>query len=75
MTRTQCFALGMVLLALGVAALFQVIDIDHVLRLVSIAALGTVSVLAAMVFFLCAFERPQTPPPSEQEVPAGPPAR
>jgi hypothetical protein len=47
----------MVLLALGVAALFQIIDIDHVLRMVSIAALGTVSVLAAMVFFLCAFHR------------------
>jgi hypothetical protein len=57
MTRTQCFALGMVLAAMGVTALFQIMDIDHVLRLVSIAALGTVSVLAAMVFLICAFGR------------------
>jgi hypothetical protein len=57
MTRTQSFALGMVLLTLGVAALFQVFDLDPMMRVVSIAALGTVAVLASMVFFLCAFER------------------
>jgi hypothetical protein len=57
MTRLQCFALGMVLVALGVAALFQVIQIDPVLRIVSIEALGSISILAAMVFFLCAFRR------------------
>jgi hypothetical protein len=57
MTRTQCFALGMVLLALGVAALFQVFDIDPLMRVVSIAALGSVAVLASMVFFLGAFHR------------------
>ena len=55
MSRTQSFALGMVLVALGVAALFQVIHVDPVLRTVSIEALGSVSILAAMVFFLRAF--------------------
>jgi hypothetical protein len=55
MSRTQCFALGMVLVALGVAALFQVIHVDPVLRTISIEALGSVSILAAMVFFVCAF--------------------
>jgi hypothetical protein len=57
MTRPQSFALGMVLLTLGVAALFQVFNIDPLMRVVSIAALGTVAVLASMVFFLCAFSR------------------
>ena len=55
MTRTQCFALGMVLAVMGVAALFQIIPVDHVMRLVSIGALGTVAIVASMVFFLCAF--------------------
>jgi hypothetical protein len=45
----------MVLGAMAVAALFQVIEIDHVMRVVSIEALGTVSIVAAMVFFICAF--------------------
>jgi hypothetical protein len=57
LTRTQCFALGMVLVAIGLAALFQVIQIDRVMRIVSIEALGSISILAAMVFFLCAFRR------------------
>lgn len=57
MSRLQCFALGMVLVALGVAALFQVVHIDPVLRIVSIEALGSVSILAAMIFFLCVFKR------------------
>jgi len=57
MSRIQNFALGMVLVVMGVAALFQIIAVDHVLRLVSIGALGTVSILAAMVFFAFAFSR------------------
>lgn len=57
MTRTQCFALGMVLAALGVAALFQVIQIDRVMRLISVEALGTIAIIASMVFFACAFKR------------------
>lgn len=55
MTKLQSFALGMVLVAIGVAALFQVIEIDHVMRVVSIEALGAISILAAMVFFIGAF--------------------
>jgi hypothetical protein len=57
MTRVQCFALGMVLVTLGIAALFQVFNIDPLMRVVSIAGLGAVAILASMVFFLCAFER------------------
>ena len=57
MSRVQCFALGMVLATMGVAALFQIIHVDHVMRIVSIGALGTVSIIASMVFFLCAFSR------------------
>jgi hypothetical protein len=55
MSKLQSFAIAMVLAALGVAALFQVIQVDPVLRLVSVGALGTISILAAMVFFLFAF--------------------
>ncbi len=55
MSKLQSFAMAMVLAALGVAALLQVIEADRVLRLVSIGALGTISILAAMVFFLFAF--------------------
>jgi hypothetical protein len=57
MTKTQCFALGMVLAAMGVAALFQIIQVDHLMRIVSIGALGSVSIIASMVFFVCAFSR------------------
>ncbi len=57
MSKLQSFAMAMVLAALGVAALFQVLRVDPVLRLVSIGALGTISILAAMVFFLFAFRR------------------
>jgi hypothetical protein len=55
MSKLQSFAMAMVLAALGVAALLQIIQVDHVLRMASIGALGTVSILAAMVFFLFAF--------------------
>jgi hypothetical protein len=55
MSKLQSFAMAMVLAALGVAALLQIIDVDPVLRMVSIGALGTVSILAAMVFFMFAF--------------------
>ena len=57
MSRLQNFALGMVLVVMGVAALFQIIHVDPVLRTVSIAALSVVSILAAMVFFLFAFRQ------------------
>jgi len=55
MSKLQSFAMAMVFVALGVAALLQVFDFDPVLRRVSIMALGAVSILAAMVFFLFAF--------------------
>lgn len=55
MSKLQNFAMAMVFIALGVAAFLQIIDVDHVLRLVSIGAVGTVSILAAMVFFVFAF--------------------
>lgn len=45
----------MVLVAIGVAALFQVIHIDPVLRIISIEALGAIAIIASMVFFICAF--------------------
>ena len=57
MTKTQCFALGKVLAAMGVAALFQIIQVDHLMRIVSIGALGSISIIASMVFFVCAFGR------------------
>lgn len=55
MSRLQNFALGLFMAALGVAAVLQIIPVDHVLRLVSIGALGAVSILGAMVFFMFAF--------------------
>jgi len=44
----------MLLVTLGVAALFQVIRIDWVFRIISIEALGTIAIIASMVFFMCA---------------------
>ncbi len=55
MSKFQSFALGMVLIALGVAALLQVIEIDRVMRIISIEALGTISIVASLVFFIFAF--------------------
>jgi len=57
MSKLQSFAMAMVLAALGVAALFHIIQVDPVLRLASLGALGTISILAAMVFFAFAFRR------------------
>lgn len=56
MGKLQSFAIALVLVALGVAAFFQVIDVDPVLQRVSVMALSAVSILAAMVFFLFAFK-------------------
>ncbi len=56
MSKLQSFAMAMVFVALGVATLLQVFDFDPVLRRVSVMALGTVSILAAMVFFMFAFK-------------------
>ena len=56
MNRLQGAAIGLVLLAMGVTAFLQILEVDHVLRLLSIAALGTISILAAMVFFVFAFK-------------------
>jgi len=46
----------LVLLAMGITAFLQILDVDHVLRILSIAALGSISILAAMVFFVFAFK-------------------
>jgi Na+/proline symporter len=54
MSKLQNVALGLVLVAIGFAALLQILPADRVLRLVSIGALGTVSILGAMVFFVFA---------------------
>ena len=43
MTRLQCFALGMVLAAIGVASLFQIVEMDRIVRLASIGALVNIS--------------------------------
>jgi hypothetical protein len=56
MSRLQNFAIGMVMAALGVAALLQVTPVDHVMRLVSIMAVGCLSVLGSLVFFIFAFK-------------------
>lgn len=56
MSKLQSFAIGMVMAAIGVAAFFQVVHVDPVLRLVSIGAVSTVSILGALVFFLFAFK-------------------
>ena len=55
MSKLQSFAIGMVMAAMGGAALFQVIDVDHVIRIVSIMALGSLSLLGSLVFFVFAF--------------------
>ncbi len=55
MSRIQNFALGLVMAAIGVAAFVQIIPADHIWRLVSIAALGTIAIFGAMVFLSFAF--------------------
>jgi hypothetical protein len=54
MNKFQSFAMGLFLTVLAVAAFMQVIDVDPVMRRVSIAAVSAVSLIAAMVFFLFA---------------------
>ena len=56
MSKLHSFAIGLMMAAMGVAALFQVIQVDRVLRLVSIGALGTVSLVGSLVFFVFAFK-------------------
>ena len=41
---------------MGITAFLQILDVDHVLRILSIAALGSISIWAAMVFFVFAFK-------------------
>lgn len=62
MSKLKDFALGLVLLAIGVAAFFQVFHVSPLWRSVSIGALSAVSIQAAAVFFVVAFSaRDQTP--------------
>jgi hypothetical protein len=55
MGKLKDFALGLVLLAIGVAAFFQVFHVSALWRSISIGALSGLSILAAAVFFVVAF--------------------
>jgi hypothetical protein len=55
MSQLQNFAVGLVMAALGVTALLYVIPVDHVIRLVAMMALGSLSVVGALVFLVFAF--------------------
>jgi hypothetical protein len=56
MSRLQNFVIGMVMAALGIAALLQVIPGDPVMRLISVMAVCSLSVIGALVFFVFAFK-------------------
>lgn len=55
MSRLQSVAIGLVMAAIGIAAILQVSDIDTFWKTISIEALGAVSILGAMVFLLGSF--------------------
>jgi hypothetical protein len=55
MSRLRDFALGMVFAAMGVAAFFQMVQVDPVWHFVTISALSAISILAAGVLFVLAF--------------------
>jgi hypothetical protein len=55
MSRLQSFAIGLVMAAIGIAAILQVSSIDVFWKTISLEALGAVSILGAMVFFLGSF--------------------
>ena len=59
MSRLQSFAIGLVMAAIGIAAILQVSDIDGFWKTISIEALGAVSLLGAMVFLLGSFRGPR----------------
>ena len=65
MNKLQSAVIGLVLSALGTAAFLQILEADHVLRLLSIAALGTISILAGMVFFVIAAKEEPISKPSK----------
>jgi hypothetical protein len=54
MSRLQNSFIGIVLLAIGLAAFFQVAQVDPVMRLVSIMLLGVVAAIGALIFFIYA---------------------
>ena len=58
MSRLQSFAIGLVMAAIGVAAILQVSSMDPFWKIISIEALGAISILGAMVFFLGAYRGP-----------------
>ena len=62
MGKLKDFALGLVLLAIGVVAFFQVFPVSAFWRSVSIGALSGLSILAAAVFFVVAFSPRHDPP-------------
>lgn len=55
MSRLQSFAIGLVMAAIGIAALLQVSNIDTFWKTISVEALGAVSLFGAMIFFLGGF--------------------
>jgi hypothetical protein len=57
MSRLQSFAIGLVMAAIGVAAILQISSLDGFWKTISIEALAAVSILGAMVFFLGAYRR------------------
>ena len=63
MAKLKDFALGLVLLAIGVVAFFQFFHVSAFWRSVSIGALSGLSILAAAVFFVVAFS-PRADPPN-----------
>ena len=54
MNKFQSFSIGLVLLALALAAALQILPVDPVMRRVSIGAVSAVCLMAAMIFFLFA---------------------
>ena len=59
MSRLQSFAIGLVMAAIGIAAILQVSSMDPFWKIISIEALGAISILGAMVFFLGAYRGPR----------------
>lgn len=59
MSRLQSFAIGLVMAAIGIAALLQVSSIDPFWKIISIEALGAVSLFGALIFLLGSFRGPR----------------
>jgi hypothetical protein len=51
MNPLQNATIGIVMAAIGVAAFFQVANVDHMWRVVSIMGVGMVAGIGALIFF------------------------